>query len=361
MAAEPALLNGIKVLDLSTVGPGSRCAALLADLGAQVTKVQPPEGSGRITPPAYAYSAGRATTSVTLDLKHEEDHGRFLDLARHSDVVLESFRPGVATRLNVDFTAVRSVNPMVIYVSLTGYGRTGPRSAWAGHDLNYQAVTGALYLQGRRADGGPALPGATFADSAGGGMHAALSICAALVRRERTGTGADLDVAAVDGILSCMSLVIDEHLATDSAPSPGATLLTGQFACYDVYRCADDRWISVAAIEAKFFTNLCALLGLTEHAKRQYQPDAQEEIREDMRQVFATRPRDEWAARLASHDTCVAPVLDIPEVADHLREQARLVMVMTGDGRQFLQLEPVIAGSSTRQRSFQSTAGEDAT
>lgn len=311
----PGPLTGVTVLDLSTVGPGSRCSALLADLGADVVKVVPPAGVDRIQPAAWAYSGGRGTRRVELDLKAAPD--AFLELARDTRVVVESFRPGVADRLGIGYDAVAAVNPDIVYAALTGYGQTGPYAAWAGHDLNYQAVAGALATQQRRADGGPALPGVTFADSAGGGMHAALAICAALV----AGAGTYLDVAAVDGVLGCTSMTIDEHLHTGADPGPGHDVLTGRYACYDVYPTGDGRWLAVGAIESRFWANLCRALGLDRWIDRQHDDAVQDEIRADVRRALATRDRDAWVGELGPADTCVAPVNAIAEVVrdPHLR------------------------------------------
>ena len=158
--------------------------------------------------------------------------------------------------------AVRAVNPTVIYCSTSGYGQTGPRAAWAGHDLDYLGIGGFLATSGPRGDGGPPIPGATVADAAAGGMHAALAVTAALAGRQTTGRGAYLDVSVADGVLWLMSLAVDEHLATGARPGPGHDILTGRYACYDTYRTADGRWLAVGAIEHKFFANLCRALGL---------------------------------------------------------------------------------------------------
>ena len=342
-----ALLARITVLDTSTVGPASRCAAMLADLGAEVVKVGPPPSSNRIVPHAHAYSAGRGTRRIGVDLKDVDGRDAFLRLAARADVVLESFRPGVADRLGIGYDAVQRINPSVVYAALTGYGQDGPYAMRAGHDLNYQAVTGVLACQGRRADGGPALPGTTLADSAGGGMHAALSICAALVRRATTGEGTYLDVAAVDGVLSLMSLSIDAYLATGDEPAAGTTLLTGRYACYDTYRARDDRWLAVGAIERRFFTNLCEALGCPQHAAHQYDDDRQDAIRADLAAAFATRDRDDWVAALADADTCVTPVLSIAEVVDdpHVRARGLVTTARGDDGAAIPQLGPVLAGT----------------
>lgn len=340
-------LSGITVLDLSTVGPASRCSALLADLGAEVTKIAPPASASRIEPSFHAYSGGRRTKRLRLDLKDEAGRETFLALVRSADVVIESYRPGVADRLGVGFDACRAANPRIVYAALTGYGQDGPYAQWAGHDLNYLALGGLLGLQGRREDGGPAMPGATVADSAGGGFHAALAITAALVARGPTGQGQYLDVAATDGVLSLMSLQIDEYLATGSEPRAGETLLTGRYACYDVYPARDGKWLAVGAIEQVFFANLCRALGCEELAPHQYDDDRQEEIRAALRAAFATADRDEWVTRLAPADTCVAPVLTIAEVITdrYVTERGLLAELEHPAQGRVRQLGPVVTGA----------------
>lgn len=308
------MLQGIRVLDLSQVGPASRCTAALRDLGARVTKVLPPEGSDRIEPAFWAYGAGRGMDHVRLDLKTER--ARFLDLVADADVVVESYRPGVADKLGIGYAACVEANPAIVYASVSGYGQDGPYAARAGHDLNYLALGGFLATQGARADGGPAIPGVTLADGAGGGLHAALSICAALVERARTGRGRFLDVSTASGVLHLMALFVDEYLATGVETRPGSNLLTGKYACYDVYRCGDGGWVAVGAIEPRFFGNLCRLLGRDDLAPLQYDDARQPEVRAALAEAFAAKARDEWSALLADADTCVTPVLSIAEVCD---------------------------------------------
>ncbi len=310
-------LHGVRVLDLSSVGPAARCTRLLADYGADVVKIGPvPSGTdARIEPPFFAYSGQRGMRRACIDLKATGGRDAFLALATRADVVVESFRPGVVDRLGIGYEAVRAVNLAVVYCSTTGYGQTGPRAGWAGHDLDYLGVGGYLGSSGPRADGGPPLPGATVADAAAGGMHAALAITAALAGRAATGEGTYLDVSVADGVLWLMSLAVDEHLATGAEPGPGHDLLSGRYACYDTYPAADGRWLAVAAIEPKFFANLCRALGCEQWVPRQLDDDAQEAIRADLRAAFASRERDEWVALLDGADTCVAPVLTVAEAA----------------------------------------------
>ncbi len=318
------LLEGVTVLVLASVGPAARAARWLADWGATVVEVGPipRDRDLQITPPAHAYAAHRGMRRLMVDLQAENGREAFLRLATKADVVIESFRPGVVDRLGVGYEAVRVLNPGIVYCSTTGYGQTGPRSSWAGHDLNYLAVGGYLHCSGRDERGGPALPGATVADSAAGGLHAVAAVCAALVARAATGEGVHLDVSVADGVLALMSLAIDEHLAEGVQPGPREGLLTGRYAWYDLYQAGDGGWLAVAAIEPKFFANLCHILGCEQWIDRQYDDDV-ETMRADFTAAFASRSRDDWVAELAPADACVSPVLDVPGVVADRQYGAR--------------------------------------
>jgi alpha-methylacyl-CoA racemase len=350
MTAGP--LAGTTVLDFSTVGPATRCSRLLADYGARVVKVgAPPKAGARpIVPPFHAYSGQRGLQRVQVDLKSPAGKDAFLRLATGADVVIESFRPGVVDRLGIGYDAVRQRNAGIVYCSTSGYGQTGPYATRAGHDLNYLATGGYLHMSERTAEGRPPLPGATVADIAAGGLHAAAAILAALVGRAHTGEGAYLDVSVADGVLWMLSLYIDEYLATGEAPGPGHYILTGRYACYDVYGTGDGGWLAVGAIEPVFWANLCRLLGLDRWIEHQTDDEVQDDIRADLRRVFATRPRDEWVALLADADTCVAPVLDIAEVAADPQFAARDAVVEARHPQRppFRQLGPLLAGTPRR-------------
>jgi alpha-methylacyl-CoA racemase len=324
------LLAGYTVLDLASVGPAARTSRWLADYGATVVKVGPTprHGAAQIKPWFYAYSGHRGMQRVLLDLKEPAGRDAFLRLAVTADVVIESFRPGVVTRLGIGYDDVRTVNRGIVYCSTTGFGQDGPYAERAGHDLGYLAMGGFLDCSGRDADGGPAIPGATVADSAAGGMHAVMSILAALLRRSATGDGTYLDVAVADGVVALMSLAVDEYLATGEVPGPRHGVLTGRYAWYDVYACADGKWLAVAVIEPHFFVNLCRELGCERwQPEHQYGDAVQNDMRADFRAAFASRDRDDWVAQLAPADTCVAPVNSVPELVDDPHYRARNVFV----------------------------------
>lgn len=353
MAAAPtSALAGTVVLDFSTVGPGSRCTRILADYGATVVKVGvPPKKAGlQIQPAFWAYSANRGLRQLRLDLKDPEAKAAFFELARGADVILESFRPGVVDRLGIGFEAVRQVNPRIVYCSTSGYGQNGPASGWAGHDINYLAVGGYLACSEPGVGGKPPIAGATIADSTAGGMHAAMAILAALLRREKTGLGEYLDVSVADGVLTLMSLYIDQHLATGEEPGPGHDVLTGRYAYYDTYACADGKWLAVGAIEPQFYANLCKGIGCERWLEHQNDDSVQEQVRADFAAAFASRTRDEWVTDLAGADACLSPVYEIKELVKDPQFRARGAFAGAehpGEGS-FEQVAPVLAGQTRK-------------
>lgn len=341
-------MKDLIVLDLASVGPAARASRILADFGMQVIKVAPvsAQGAKQVDPVFHAYGAGRGMRRMRVDLKADKGRRLIRHLASFADVLIESYRPGVAARLGVGHEALCALNPRLVYCSTSGYGQDGPYAAWVGHDINYQALSGYLACTALDTEGMPALPGATIADGAGGGMHAALSIVAALLERAHTGRGKYLDVSVTDGMLNLMSLYVDQYLATGEDTQPGSGVLTGKFAWYGVYPTRDSKFISVGAIEGHFFRNLCRLLELEQFAQRQYDDSVQAEMRAAFRARFLTRDRDDWVALLAGADTCVAPVLSVPEVCadSHLRARGDFITVVHPERGEFEQLAPTLAG-----------------
>ena len=344
-----SFLQGYKVLDLASVGPAARASRILADYGMEIIKLAPVSAKGgKQTEPLYhAYGAGRGTRRIRVDLATAEGKAVVHRLVKNVDVLIESYRPGVAKRIGVGYEELSQINPRLVYCSTSGYGQDGPWSQWAGHDINYLAMGGFLHCSGRMADGRPGMPGATVADSAGGGMQAAMAVMAALVNRLRRDEGAYLDVAITDGVLNLTSLYIDEYLATGVGTGPETTLLTGKFACYGIYATRDGKAIAVGAIETHFFANLCRLLGLEQYAPLQYDASRQEEIKAAMRAVFLTRDRDEWTALLAGENTCATPVLDIPELtrSEHFAARNTFMQAHHPVHGSFRQLGPILAGN----------------
>lgn len=352
-APSSSMLDGVTVLDLSSVGPASRATRVLSDYGARVIKIGPTakKGALQIQPVYHVYGAGRGMERIRIDLKADAGKQAFLKLAEAADVVVESYRPGVVDRLGIGYEDVKAVNPGIVYCSTTGYGQDGPYAAWAGHDINYLALSGFLACSEPRADGGPPIPGATVADSAGGGMHAVLSIMAALVRKGVSNEGAYLDVSAAEGVLSLMSLSLDQYTAEGEVAGPRATLLTGRYACYDLYAARDGGWLSVGAIEPHFYANLCKALGCEQYLAHQMDDEKQDEIREAFKQAFLTRDRDDWAAEMGPGNCCVAPVKSIPELVEdpHWRARGIFMEAEHPEHGKFDQVGPILAGGDRDQ------------
>jgi alpha-methylacyl-CoA racemase len=346
--SRPGPLAGTIVLDLSSVGPASRATRILADYGASVVKVAPPpdRGPGGQAPPFFSYAANRNMRRALVDLRDRGGRDAFTALARNADVVIESFRPGTADRLGIGYESLRESNARLVYCSTTGYGRSGPRSSWAGHDLDYLATGGYLSMSEPSDDGRPPLPGATIADAAAGGMHAALAIMSALIEREKTGQGAYLDVSVTDGVLWLMALALDEHFATGTSPAPGHDVLSGRYACYGTYTTSDGGSVAVAAIEPKFFANLCRALHLEQLVDLQYDDSAQGRLRQALSEAFASADRDTWVERLAGADTCVAPVLSVEEVCkdESLSSSGAFVEAKSARHGTFRQVGAILAG-----------------
>jgi alpha-methylacyl-CoA racemase len=345
------MLASHTLLDFSTAGPGPRCTRLLADYGVRVIKIRPPAGGTRmIATPWYTYSANRGIRQIHVDLKQEAGRRLVHRMLERADVLLESYRPGVAARLGLGYEEVRATNEGIVYCSVSGYGQQGPYAQWPAHDLNWLALGGFLPGGSRREDGGPALPGAVVADAAGG-YSAAVAVLAALVRKAGTGEGAYLDVSVVDSVLRVMQAVFDAGLADESLSGEqganGASgppdLLTGGSACYDVYQAADGRWLAVAAIEPHFWAALCSQLGLPHRIADQHNPALQDVLREELRTAFAARPTGEWLAVLGPA-ACVTPVNSPAETLldPHLNARPLTVDVLVG-GRTVRQLAPRLA------------------
>lgn len=330
-------LKGLKVVDLTRLLPGAFCTLLLADMGADVIKVEEPTRGDymRELPPkidgesALFLAVNRNKKSITLNLKAERGREAFLRLAKTADVVVEGFRPGVAKRLGVDYESVRKVNESVIYCSITGYGQSGPYRGMPGHDINYAALAGALSLTGMRG-GPPVILGVQVADLSGA-LFAALSILAALHHREKTGEGQYIDVSMTDCVISLLSMLIGAYFAEGKPPKRGETLLLGGLPCYNVYETGDGGYIAVGAPEERFWRKLCRALNLPrEFEEWQYADgDARERIFSALREKFLTKGRDEWVEILCRADVPCAPVYTLDEVFvdPHIKARGLLVEV----------------------------------
>lgn len=301
-------LSGVRIIDMSRLAPGPYCTMLLADLGAEVVAV----GGGRAGLPVSSFSRGKHF--ISLDLKAEEGKRALQSLTDTADVFVESFRPGVATRLGAGYEELAGRNPRLIYCSLTGYGQSGPLSQEAGHDLNYLALTGILGAIGP-ADRPPTAPLNLLADFAGGSLFATIGILAALYERSISGKGQHIDAAMIDG---CMSLMAMHYSVWGSniMPERGTGWLAGSAPYYRCYPCSDGRYISVGSLEPQFFSALWADIG-DGPLPDQMDMTCWGHIEQTFASAFAASPRDEWATRYAGKDVCIFPVLDPSEVWQH--------------------------------------------
>jgi alpha-methylacyl-CoA racemase len=318
-------LAGLRVLDLSRLLPGGFCSLLLADFGADVIKVED-MGMGdyvRADEPSFL-ALNRGKRSIRLDLKHEAGRDAFLRLTRTADVVLESFRPGVMDRLGVGYERLREENTGLVYCAITGYGQDGPFAARAGHDMNYLARAGLLGLTGEP-DGPPVQAAGQIADIGGGALMAAFGILAALRARDRSGEGQLVDVSMTDGALSWLAMVAARHFADGAVPRRGGTELAGGLICYRPYRCADG-WVTLGALEPKFWQAWCAGVGREDLAKCQFDPVGSD-THHEVEAVFAQRTRDEWEAFGDEHDCCLEPVLALDEALRSELVRAREMVI----------------------------------
>jgi alpha-methylacyl-CoA racemase len=368
-------LTGIRVLDLTRLLPGPMCTLYLADLGADVVKVEdtgagdyartlpatpeapqawgdhvsrdgpprartaPAGGSAAAQPQAWGdhmsawYRAiNRNKRSLAVDLKTGDGHAAFMALARGADVVVEGFRPGVVRTLGVDHDAVRAINPRIVYCALSGYGQTGPRALAAGHDVNYLGYAGVLHHTGQRG-GAPALPSLQIADLLGGAATAAIAILGALLGAQRSGEGRYVDVAMADAVLAHEVLALGALEDAGDVPARGEDLLTGGVPCYGVYATQDGGWLAVGALEPKFWRALCATLDRNDLVPLQFATGADgARVRETLAALFSSRTRDAWSRCFAGVDCCVTPVLTFAEALADPQFAARGMVIERPDG-----------------------------
>ena len=321
-------LAGIRVLDLSQYLPGPYAGQILADLGAEVVKVEPPAGDPlRRMPPldgdglsAFYKLINAGKTVVRLDLKAAAGKAAFLDLVDRADALIESFRPGGLARLGLGAEALRARNPRLVHCALSGYGQSGPAALKAGHDINYMALAGGLASSGTAARPVGAHP--PIADFASG-MQAALTVLAALLGRERGGQGAAIDISIAETVLAWQSLVLTAAGRPGGEAARGRGRLSGGAACYQIYQTADRRFVTLGALEAKFWANFCRALGREDWIERQSQALPQTELIAEVAEAIAARPLAEWEALLAGVDCCYQAVLEPAEVPDDPQVRAR--------------------------------------
>ena len=327
--------TGIQVLDLSRLLPGPFCSMLLADFGADVIKVEDPDGGDYIRwwPPLLGKNSGfhivlnRNKRSLTLNLKTQEGKDILKQLAAGADVILEGFRPGVMDRLGLGYQTLQAINPRLIYCAITGYGASGPRAQRAGHDINYLALNGVLSYSGKQDN--PTISGVQIADLGGGALFAAFSIATALFARERSGQGQFIDLAMADGALTWNCLRWGKYLADGIIPSQGDDFLNHGFACYNLYQTGDGRYMSLGALEPQFWKRFCQTAGHPEWNQPDYfEPGPhQQELQRQIAALFRTKSLAEWTQVFDQVDCCCEPVLQLDEVMrdEQMRQRGMVV------------------------------------
>ena len=336
-------LDGIKVIDLSRMAPGPFCTMVLGDLGAEVIRVEEP-GGGRMARERAsggdqdrairnaAFNAlNRNKRSIALNLKDDSAQKVLHQLVGDADVFVEGFRPGVVSRLGCDFDTLSGINPRLVYCSLSGYGQDGPYSGLVGHDINYISVGGALGVIGDQ-NGPPVIPYNIIADFAGGGLHAATAILAAIIARGHTGRGQYVDVAMSDGVTYMLASLLSAYFSEGVVARPGAMSLNGAAPYYNVYRCRDGRYLSVGCIEPWFWEALCRALGRNDLVPMQFDESRAEYIKGELRDIFVTKDRDDWWKTLSGRDNiAVAKVSSLDEVASDPQNLHREMVIQAGE------------------------------
>jgi alpha-methylacyl-CoA racemase len=318
----PGPLAGLRVIELAGIGPGPHAAMLLADLGADVVRVERPSGGLQLAP-RESDQMLRGRRSVALDLKNPADRETVLRLVERADVLIEGLRAGVTERLGVGPADCLSRNPRLIYARMTGWGQHGPLARRAGHDINYLALTGVLHAIGH-AGGRPVPPLNLVGDFGGGSMFLVVGVLAALWERERSGIGQVIDAAMLDGVSVLAQMFWSLRACGLWSDERGRNLLDSGAPFYDTYACADGRYVAVGALEPQFYAALLEGLGLVGHAlPAQLDQSRWPELRQRFTEVFASRSRDEWVAVFDGTDACVTPVLSFAEVPTHPHSAAR--------------------------------------
>jgi crotonobetainyl-CoA:carnitine CoA-transferase CaiB-like acyl-CoA transferase len=321
MNSRPAALAGLKILDLTRLLPGAFASQMLADMGAEVIKVEDPRGGdyNRSWPPLAKKESGsflllnRNKKSLTLNLKTASGKAAFLKLAETADVVLEGFRPGVMERLGLSYDVLKESNPGLVYCAISGFGQDGPRRLSPGHDINYLALAGALQLFGKAGEP-PIVPGLSIADVGGGSLMATTGILAALLSRAATGRGQYVDVSMTDGTVAWLALHGADFLFGGIEPRGGERPFIGQAPCYGVYTCADGRHVALGAIEEQFWTRFCDMAGVPADERVHY-PEGNDALRQraTVARVMLCKPRDEWVALAEAQDVPLSPVNSMEE------------------------------------------------
>lgn len=351
-------LNGLKILDFSTLLPGPYATQLLSDMGADVLRIESPTRPDllKMMPPMVGkVSAAHATInrnkkSLALDLKKPQAKDIIKKLLSEYDIVVEQFRPGVMSRLGLGYSEVKAINPSVIYCSITGYGQTGPLKDRAGHDINYLALSGLASYSGTK-ESGPMLSATQIADIAGGSHHAVMAILAAYIQRATSGEGQHLDISMSDAALSLNTMFGAAALADAKPPGLGTEMLNGGL-FYGYYQTADDKYLSIGSLEPNFAAGLLGLLGLQDcmNLIADVRPASQEKLKKAIQDKISAQSRTYWVEAFAAIDVCVEAVLDFNEAAQHPHfvERGMVVQALDEHGNSVKQLKSALPFPATQ-------------
>ena len=328
-------LHGLKIVEMAGIGPGPVAAMLLADMGATIIRIDRKEPSGLGLPRPIEFDVAlRNRKSIRVDLKETAGRELVLDLVSRADALIEGFRPGVLERLGLGPDVCLARNPKLVYGRVTGWGQDGPLAHAAGHDINYIALTGVLHAIGRR-DHAPTVPLNVIGDYGGGSLYLALGMLAALLEARTSGKGQVVDAAIVDGVASLMSVLVGLRQGGMMTGERGTNLLDSGAPFYDVYECADGKYISIGSIEPKFYRQLLELIGVNGAAlDDRDDPRNWPQMRETFVAAFRKKTRAEWTALLEGTDACFAPVMSIEEAHEHPHLKARGTYVDVAGVRQ---------------------------
>ena len=338
-------LSGITVLDLSRLLPGPYCSMLLADHGARVIALENKrfKDDAPFLTPLY-----RNKEHVSLDLKTQKGQEIFCKLVKKADILVEGFRPGTSSRLNADYKNVKKINPKIIYCSITGYGQTGPYSNRAGHDVNYLGIAGVLDQIGEP-DKPPCIPGIQMADIAGGGMNAVIGILLALHARQQTGKGQYIDISMTDSMAGFLQIPLFFQQLTGQEPIRSDTILSHHYAFYNTYETLDNKFLTIGAVEYRFWKTLCEKLNFAEYAPLQFDEERREEIINTLRKTFKEKTLAQWEEEFGDLDLCWGPVNNLMESLQdkHLRHRETIVDFKDQNGNQTPSLGVCVKLSNT--------------
>ncbi|CAA0125131.1 Acetyl-CoA:oxalate CoA-transferase [BD1-7 clade bacterium] len=358
-----APLKGLKILDFTPLLPGPYATMLLADMGADVLRIEAPDRPDflRLMPPyieegvsAAQASINRNKKSMALNLKHPEAASIVMKLLDEYDIIIEQYRPGVMARLGLDYSTLSKTHPELIYCSITGFGQSGPLSQAGGHDINYLSLGGLASYSGRE-NTGPVLNGTQIADVAGGSHHAVMGILAAVIQRQTSGTGQHVDISMTDAVLSMNTIFAASHLADEQVPGLGTEQLNGGI-FYDYYETFDGRWLAIGGLEPKFCQAFCSVIDKPEWLERffDYSTDTQNALKSDITDEIKKRTFADWQDKFSQADACVSPVLNLAEATSHPHfiERQMICDAQLSNGDTVKQIACPIRFGNTRQASL---------